>query len=102
MNSRTGRIAIVLITIISFASCATGRKPVRKNVRMDKNAITKRYGPNIVDTVIGSGTKEYTKPEARPVINDKKKQLIADLLPLERRQLAYSSFSGKAKMHYQG
>jgi hypothetical protein len=99
MNSYT-RVALGLFAIIFFASCGVGKKPVRKNVRIDKNKITQRYGPNGVDTVSGAPSS-YTTKEPKPILNDKKKELINNLMPVWQRELKYSSFSGKAKMHYQ-
>ena len=93
-------IALVLIAIIACTSCGVGKKPVRKNVRIvDKNKITKRYGPNIVDTV-GGKAPIVSKKEPKPKLNDAKKELIESLMPVWYRELSFKTFSGKAKMHY--
>jgi len=97
---RLGILAIMTATML--AACATGKKPVRKNVRIDKNAITKRYGANSVDTGAAMGNQVTgTQPAPSSIgLNDKKKELIKVLLPLWNRQLNFRTFSGKAKMHY--
>lgn len=102
MNRGIIHFSIISLTmVILLASCATGKKPVRKNVRIDKNAITKRYGPNSVDTgaTIGNNIASSHQP-ASAGLNDKKKELVKILLPLWNRQLDFKTFSGKAKMHY--
>jgi hypothetical protein len=87
-------ISVILLT----TSCITTKKPVRKILRPDKNAITKRYGVNTVDTVFG-----VKKPaEVKPAKGDQKKQLIAAMQPLLQKELQFNTFTGKAKMHYEG
>lgn len=94
------KVAFGLIAIIVFASCGVGKKPVRKNVKIDKYKITQRYGPNGVDT-IGGNTAVKLPKEPKPKLNDQKKELITNLMPIWQREINFSSFSGKAKMHYQ-
>lgn len=101
-KAQLGMMALVMAGLLS--ACATGKKPVRKNVHIDKNTITQKYGTNSVDTGGAMGNSvakhEPTTTAASTGLNDKKKELIQSLLPLWNRQLDFKTFSGKAKMHY--
>ncbi|MBN9484988.1 MAG: hypothetical protein BGO70_05295 [Bacteroidetes bacterium 43-93] len=96
MNHSVARFGVVLLTLLVFASCQVGKKPVRKNVTIDKYAIKERYGMNSVDTI--PVTKEL--PGSGGVGSEQKKTLTAMLLNLADRQVPFVSFSGKAKMHH--
>jgi len=96
MNHSVARFGAVLLSLLVFASCQVGKKPVRKNVTIDKYAIKERYGVNSVDTI--PVTKEL--PGSGGVGSEQKKTLTATLLNLADRQVPFVSFSGKAKMHH--
>jgi hypothetical protein len=90
-------VSVVLIAITTIiTSCQTNKQPVRKNVWFEKKyAIKERYGVNTVDTPGGSsGTAKTNEPNAQ------KQLLMAALAPLLQNEIAYSTFSGKAKMEY--
>ncbi len=90
-------VSVVLIAITTIiTSCQTNKQPVRKNVWFEKKyAIKERYGVNTVDTPGGgSGTAKTNEPNAQ------KQLLMAALTPLLQNEIAYSTFSGKAKMEY--
>lgn len=97
MNKPIYRVFTFFI-ILFMAACATGKKPVRKNVKIDKYAITKKYGPTSVDTLPGAAK---VIPE-KPADNAKKAALIASLTNLWQKDIDFNTFSGKAKMHYKG
>lgn len=90
-------VSVVLIAITTIiTSCQTNKQPVRRNVWFEKKyAIKERYGVNTVDTPGGgSGTAITNEPNAQ------KQLLMAALAPLLQNEIAYSTFSGKAKMEY--
>lgn len=88
-----GRLLIVLVVLL-MSSCQITKKQVKKPyVRPNRFAIKERYGINTVDTVF--------KPQDSKWINKiKKNNVIAGIIPLWERDIEYTTFSGKAKMHY--
>ncbi len=100
MNSmRTFFFILGFITLL-FASCKTGKQPVRRKVQIVDN---KSYGVITVDTP-GSATKPEATQPAKPkpsTLNNDKLAVIEKIRPLLQNQINFSTFSGKAKMHYQ-
>ncbi|HEY1031325.1 MAG TPA: DUF4292 domain-containing protein [Flavipsychrobacter sp.] len=84
-----------LISITTITSCQVGRKPVIKNVSIDKDTIRQRYGINTVDTATPAAGNDETVANSA-----EKTALIQTLLPLLQNEINFSTFSGKAKMHY--
>ena len=84
-----------LISITTITSCQVGRKPVIKNVSIDKDTIRQRYGINTVDTAAPVAGDDETAANSAEKI-----ALIQNLLPLLQNEINFSTFSGKAKMHY--
>lgn len=76
---------LLLLLIISNSSCKVGRKPVRKKVIVDSAAIAR--------------TQDSIKAVE---LNKSKHELIERLKPVWKQEIAFKTFSGKAKMHYQG
>ena len=94
MNHSVARICAGLIALVTVNACQVSKKPVRKYVRIDKYAIKERYGVNTVDTPgAGKGAKEETA-------NEMKKTLMDNLLSLWQHEIAFTTFNGKARMHY--
>lgn len=96
-------IAILLLTIIIAASCQTQKKPTRKNVVITD---AKHYGPATVDTLAGKIPPPPTVLE-KPVITPppaagNTAEIAAAIMPLLEKQVAFKTFSGKAKMHFKG
>lgn len=87
-----GRLLIVLMLVL-LSSCQITKKQVRKPlVRPNRFAIKERYGANTVDTVFRI---------APPKVPGKDRtNNLANLIPLWDREIKYTTFSGKAKMHY--
>lgn len=94
MNSSIRLLVFLWIGITSVTACVTGKKPVRKNVNIDKDIIKERYGPNQVDTP-GAAVKTAPVPE----LNEKKRALISVLRQLWQKEIPFNTFSAKAKMH---
>ena len=77
---------VVLVLVLICGSCAVGKKPVRKKVIVDSTAVTK-----LPDTI--------SKQRA---VNEAKQALISQLTPLWQQHINFTTFNGKAKMHYDG
>mgnify|MGYP000335801962 CR=1 FL=1 len=85
---------VILLSLVVFAtSCKMVKKPSRKNVTIDSAATNS-------SSMIGPMPME--EPVSPPLLNADKKELIATLLPLWDRRIDYTTFKGKAKMHYEG
>lgn len=92
MNKKIPGIIILSILIISFQSCILGRRATHKHIAADTTA------GKTTDT---AATLFHIAP-ATPVTGVGKKELIDSLTPLWQKHFAYSTFVGKAKMHYTG
>jgi hypothetical protein len=85
------QIGLVLALLLSsFSSCSIFRKGSRK--------------PAVKDTAVAVTPIDTAKPAApaEPVMSEEKRNLIAALTPLYKRALSFNTFSGKAKMNYEG
>ncbi len=97
----------MLLPILAlFASCKVGKQPVRRQVKIIDSSKMKRYGLVTVDT---PGAKPAVKPEVviksptpESGVSTEKQTLINTLSPLWQKSTSFSTFSGKAKMHYAG
>jgi hypothetical protein len=103
MNSARTGLYILGCVFVLLASCKAGKQPVRRKVKMIDN---KSYGVITVDTLGGLATNRTTTPaNSNPtkstVLTSDKKAVVAKLMPLLQKQLEFSTFNGKAKMHYQ-
>lgn len=103
MSSFRSIFYILGCVTILLASCKAGKQPVRRQVKIVDN---KSYGIITVDT-IGATVPAATRPNPTatqpkpPILNNDKLAVIEKLKPLLQNQIAFSTFSGKAKMHYQ-
>ncbi len=96
------RNVLTVCILALVVSCQSQKKTVskNKNTKPDKYAITQNYGPVSVDSIPG-----LTKPgtTGKPVIDEgKKAELTATLEKLWKQEIAFNTFSGKAKMHFKG
>jgi len=87
MSSIVKGVMVLVILMNVLSACRTGRKPVRKDVAVDTTAIAE-----------APAEEAFPAPELTP----EKQELISALLPLKERSIAFTTFSGKAKMHYEG
>lgn len=94
MNYSVAGICILFTTLLSFSACKVNKTPARKYVRVDKYAIKQRYGLNTVDT---PGADKAAKEKDAIEL---KRQLMDNLLPLWQYEIPFTTFNGKAKMHY--
>lgn len=92
MNKYGALILLIVGVLVNITACKTGKKPTRKKVTVDTTAVAK------ADTVV------VVPPAvpAPPAINEEKKKLMADLLPLWNREINFTTFSAKSKTHYEG
>ena len=91
------------VTILLSSSCKAGKQPVRRQVKIVDN---KSYGIITVDTLGAPATTAKaadtaTREKTSPALNSDKLAVIEKLKPLLQNQISFSTFSGKAKMHYQ-
>ncbi|RYE25329.1 MAG: DUF4292 domain-containing protein [Sphingobacteriales bacterium] len=101
MTSLRSVFYILGVATILLASCKAGKQPVRRKTKMIDN---KSYGVITVDTMGGKATVvtgSTTKPATTTTLNNDKLAVIDKIKPLLKNQIQFSTFSGKAKMHYQ-
>lgn len=94
------------LLLMFLVSCKVGKQPVRRQVKIMNPALMKRYGLVTVDTAPGMvktvpGT-EPAQPKAPGTTTSETSQLVNALIPLWKKQVAFATFSSKAKMHYAG
>ncbi len=92
------RLAIVILAVAGMwmAACHT-QKPTRRNVYI-MNA--KKEGIVTVDTLEGKAPEATTaKP---PVPDESTAEIAAGIMPLLKKEIPFTTFSGKAKMHFKG
>jgi hypothetical protein len=82
--------AILVVFAMSMTACKIGKKPTRNKVTIEKKA----------DTVAVVAVP-VTEP-SKTAISPEKQLLINNMMPVWGRQINYGTFSGKAKMHYEG
>ncbi len=84
--------------LLLFTACKQGKKKGKGDVKViDTAAIA-------VDTLAERRNTPQIEAERdfpEPVIGKEKQKMIANVMPLWERKLQYSTFSGKAKMHYE-
>lgn len=85
-------LAAGLIVGLGLSSCKLGRKPSRKR--------TEVVNMPVVTTPDSNATP--VNDSAAAALNEAKTKLIADLSPLWQYQAEYATFSGKARMNYEG
>ncbi len=81
-------VLILLTAVYTLSSCKTGKKPVRKDVAVDSVATA----GGVVDSLL----------IPFPALNEEKKALVGILLPLKEKKIHFHTFTGKAKMFFQG
>ena len=89
MNRFILSVITLFIFSVGFTACGVGRKTVRSKPVIDTTA---RLKP--VDTTVA--------PVTTTINSTDKKQLIDSLSPLWQKHFTYTTFVGKAKMHYEG
>lgn len=106
MNSIAKYILIPVLVAGLFSSCKPGKGPFKKR---DKDGDTE-----VVTDGSATGTDKGTKADNKANNNDtatvklsdldskEKQQLMSESLPLWNKSLSYTTFSGRAKMHYEG
>lgn len=95
MSKQKNGLLVLLVLIVSMVSCQIAKKPVQKKiVRPNRWAISKRYGPNTVDSI----NNKYVA--GAETADEKKKLLQNGILAIYNRDINFRTFSGKAKMHY--
>lgn len=90
MSRSMVRICVLLMSLCLMASSCRliRKKPNRRNVTVDSTATT------TVDTTSNQVTVPTLSPE--------KQQIVAYLAPQWQQQVDFTTFVGKAKMHYEG
>jgi hypothetical protein len=92
MSKNLLTVMMMFTALCYLSSCRIFKKGSRKKVKADTTAVI-----NIPDTTVFVAT-----PLPTPAINPEKQQLIATLMPLWDKQIDFKTFTGKAKMHYEG
>ncbi|MEZ5018129.1 MAG: DUF4292 domain-containing protein [Flavipsychrobacter sp.] len=93
--NRSSRILLLLLAgMVLFASCRTGKKVKGGNEPIEDSTTVAA-----VDTVAAPAVPPPSFP--KPIIGKDKQAMIANAMPYWERILQYSTFSGKAKMHYE-
>lgn len=80
---------ILLLGVLATSGCKVFKKASRRNV-------------SVVDTAAVTRTPDNNETPAKPAIDPAKQAIITSLTLLWNRQFAFNTFSGKAKMHYEG
>lgn len=84
---------IVMVLAMNMTACKIiGKRPPRPQVTTEKKADSAQVIPPVV-----TNTSEQPSD-----ISPEKKQLIGNLMPLWSKQIDFTTFSAKAKMHYEG
>lgn len=94
MNKNSRYLFILIAVVAVFASCRSGKKIKGAPSVQD----TSEYV--VIDTVVEEQQSE--KPFIKPVIGEGKQAMIASAMPIWEKRMQYATFSGKAKMHYEG
>ncbi len=99
MNRWFSGIALCCIFLIGFTSCKLLRHPAARQDVKDTVKISHAF----IGPVYEEGNVNVAKKDsiATPVISNEKKMLMAQVMPLWQQQFSYSTFSGKARMHYE-
>ena len=84
-------IVVLLALVLSSSSCTIFRKGIRNDSRTDSTAVSVSSDSMIVDSA-SAGEKGASE----------RREYLSRFEPLLDRSLQFSSFSGKAKMRYEG
>jgi hypothetical protein len=87
MNRVATGVLMLIILVWGFSACRSGKKPVRKDVTVDSVAVEET---------------PVELPFVVPELSPEKQELINRLLPLKEQEISFTTFSGKAKMRYEG
>lgn len=101
MNKSVVAIVSLLLPVM-FSSCnVLMKKPSRKNVTIDSTTVsTSPIGPQPMPEP--EAVVVPPSAAAPSMLSPEKQALIATLLPLWNSRMDYTTFKGKAKMHYEG
>lgn len=97
MNKLWTGLALLVMLAGGLSSCKTGKKPTRRKVFIDTMT---HAGP--ITVLPDTEGAVLIADTAAPVLNAEKLQLIETLKPVWQQQIGYTTFEGKAKMHYEG
>ncbi len=94
----------ILVLMSSVSSCKLGRKATRKRVIVDSSSVTKDSSVThvIIHADTGKVAVAVDSTVTLPGLSAKKIELINMLMPLYKKKIEYTSFNGKAKMHFVG
>jgi hypothetical protein len=89
MNRQLCSTIIIASLIISFSSCGIFKKSLRKTITADTT----------ISVLAVDSTKDMVTAD---MVDSSKLQLIGALTSVWQRPLSFTTFTGKAKMHYEG
>jgi hypothetical protein len=99
MNRAFAGIILCFILLNGFTSCKLLRHPAGKRVNKDTLSISHAFiGPLNEGMELRPAKKDTV---AVPVMSNEKKMLIERIKPVWQEGYNFTSFSGKAKMHYE-
>ncbi|PZF73415.1 DUF4292 domain-containing protein [Taibaiella soli] len=90
MNRLIAGITMMMV-LSGMAACKIGKKPVRKQVMQDTAVV---QNPPLADTTVKRG-------DSIAAANPAKQLLIDSLQSVWKQEINFSTFSGKAKMHFE-
>lgn len=102
MNKPGWASLLLLVLMGSLSSCGLLKKPSHKSHRKPAAAWDTLTHAGPITVVPDSGEAVVAADTAVPVLNAGKIQLIESLKPVWQQHIHYTSFEGKAKMHYEG
>jgi len=97
MNKLWAGLVLLVMIMSGLSSCKLGKKPTRRKIFID----TMTHA-GLITVLPDSEGAVVIADTAAPVLNAAKLQLIEMLQPVWQQQIGYTSFEGKAKMHYEG
>lgn len=92
MNKTFVRAVMLVLAMSSLAACKIGRKPVRRQIIKD-TTFAQLHSDSLSKTTDSAGNIVAT-------LTPEKQRLIDSLQPVWKQEITYTTFSGKAKMHY--
>ncbi|MEI8278726.1 MAG: DUF4292 domain-containing protein [Bacteroidota bacterium] len=95
MSKYLGRTTLLLLVIAFAASCKMPKRPTRRKLRKEPAQIVVLH----TDT---AAINKALPPDSLTLINNAKKALINKLMVLWDKKVDYTTFSGKARMHFVG
>lgn len=100
---------IVLMSLLVTSSCTLlKKKPSTKNITVDSTTVEDPVARALQEGFIGPELSSIAIDSSGKVITDKdprvieQRALIDMLMPIWQRHTDYTTFKGKAKMHYEG